>query len=881
MFATKLLCGLVVNLSTLKIASSFTIIGSLTTILKGTLHQIQEYRRFNSNCFAVVKKEMKVIPSTPKIKSPKSEVSSTPKKSTKVKLSEEQKEIIQLIKDGNNVIVDAVAGSGKTTTILGIGQELGTKIREERKKILVCTYNKKLKFETRQKVIAGDLKDIFIVDSFHSCGVRFYGPDCHTDTGLENVIKRSMSARNVSIDVKNICMVIIDEAQDLTPILFNFIIHFIYDIVSRGSKLQIVVLGDTYQAIYQFLKADVRFMKYFGNIDISTRVLKDSNWKLSYLSYSYRLTYNMARFVNELMLKKTRIKVLNPPGSPVTYIVGGQFLAVPWIVKEIHRLHEEEGILYSDMMILARSVKIAESMEGNERPLSVLVTALKTSKKEVLIHVSNNLFEQESEAVVKDKLCITTIHQSKGLERKVIFLFGFDNSYFKFFGLNEPQNECPNIFYVACTRAKERLYVVAEKKFGDHLPFIDRSELENLVEQNVVQFIHPDGKAGIYKYYSPISKSDESKNSSSSYKNVADKSYTVADIIQHVRIDATINDMISKLNFTCLKSKNYKISVATEQMFDDYSESVSDLTGLAVPAMLECLGGEITMKSILDKTVSSFYEQDDESSKTIKKSQATKKFITTFYSKLLKKYPNFNDPTKYHLLKVSDFLRLAAIYQANEISLIHRLKQIKEYHWFSETNAGICLEMLKEEIPDFQTANYEVLVKCRFAQDVTTRRGTEITSNKNFVKINGRIDMLGKNGLIEFKFTKILKNNDFLHLALYAWLYHVDCIEKLLKSPSYEGSDYNLFNHPNLKSLLTELNYPSNKVCNTFRLVNICTGEIWELGRNTSFLELNELARELITRKVEENVNEKTNQAFLKSNKKIIENYENKINNML
>ena len=63
-----------------------------------------------------------------------------------MKLSVEQQHILDTIRTGTNVYVDAVAGTGKTTLILSMAKEL------KDKKILQMTYNKSLKFEVREKI---------------------------------------------------------------------------------------------------------------------------------------------------------------------------------------------------------------------------------------------------------------------------------------------------------------------------------------------------------------------------------------------------------------------------------------------------------------------------------------------------------------------------------------------------------------------------------------------------------------------------------------------------------------------------------------------------------------------------------------------------------
>ena len=59
-----------------------------------------------------------------------------------------QQAVFQHLRDGCNVLCDSVAGSGKTTCNLHVAEELG---RGEGKKLLLLTYNSKLKLETREK----------------------------------------------------------------------------------------------------------------------------------------------------------------------------------------------------------------------------------------------------------------------------------------------------------------------------------------------------------------------------------------------------------------------------------------------------------------------------------------------------------------------------------------------------------------------------------------------------------------------------------------------------------------------------------------------------------------------------------------------------------
>ena len=98
-----------------------------------------------------------------------------------MKLSIEQQHILDTIKTGTNVYVDAVAGTGKTTLILSIAKEL------KNKKILQMTYNKSLKFEVREK-IEKDAVTNLNVHTYHSLAVCYYRDTAFVDNELRKIV---------------------------------------------------------------------------------------------------------------------------------------------------------------------------------------------------------------------------------------------------------------------------------------------------------------------------------------------------------------------------------------------------------------------------------------------------------------------------------------------------------------------------------------------------------------------------------------------------------------------------------------------------------------------------------------------------------------------
>ena len=61
-----------------------------------------------------------------------------------------------------------------------------------------------------------------------------------------------------------------------------------------------------------------------------------------------------------------------------------------------------------------------------------------------------------SHSFSKSNLYVGTIHSAKGLEFDSVFVYDVDSSSFKIHSSVETEN----VYYVACTRAKNHLYIV-------------------------------------------------------------------------------------------------------------------------------------------------------------------------------------------------------------------------------------------------------------------------------------------------------------------------------------------------------------------------------------------------------------------------------------
>ena len=233
-----------------------------------------------------------------------------------LKPSEEQMKIIDAVKDGFNVQVDAVAGSGKTTTVLSLAHHLNEK------RIMQVTYNSELKLEVREKQLKymsefdmqlGNLS----IYTYHALGYKYYCDEAKTDIGLSKIVELNMRSRG-SISLPQIDIIVVDEIQDMNELYFRFIIKFLRDVLTDCTEvIQLITLGDKYQGLYDFKGADTRYLTYSSKIWKIWQV--DNPFKILQLTTSYRITKQIALFVNKVMLGEKRLIAIKN-GPPVLYI---------------------------------------------------------------------------------------------------------------------------------------------------------------------------------------------------------------------------------------------------------------------------------------------------------------------------------------------------------------------------------------------------------------------------------------------------------------------------------------------------------------------------------------------------------------------------------
>ena len=707
----------------------------------------------------------------------------------KINPTAEQEKIVGALKN-NNVIVSAVAGSGKTTTSIFIAKKYFSE------KILLITYSKKLQEDSKIKIKNEEVKNIDVY-TIHGLASKIAKKSCSTDSALEKVLE---NLDQYNLDWFNdYHMIILDEVQDFTLLYYQFIYQFMYLV----KPLKICALGDENQNIYQFKKANSRFLTFADELWSN---INSAPWVKLPLSMSFRITDTMRDFTNEVFFKKHILSSNKPTKNQVNYIYENSFYG-DIIKTEIQECIKEYGI--ENVVLLSPSVK------SEKTPLKKILNFL--SNKGILIYSAKNGKEDTKESEMKNKLCALTFHQAKGIERKVVFVFSFDNGYFTYYDKDSPTDRFTNALYVAITRAKEKLYLIHNKPDNDcyrsqsngkngFLPFInkkkilkyakllvnnenDRKAFNDLVKQ------HP---AKIDKFESPIigvTKLIEYLD----YKIISD--FKLYCDIKKDKID-------SKVSFSKIPSE-----INLEKKGKKYTENISNINGTSISIKLDIEKNKMIINDLLSKIK---YNPD---------------WIKNERRMILKYEPYLLKLKDAKTIKNIDILFLSDIWTYFMDGFNQNLNQIpyKNHDWINDADIEKIYKLVDQMIG--KDSEFERLVELESKPELMKK------------KLMGYIDAINikTKTIWEFKFVTEIKDEHYLQLLIYAYLF------------KNTNSDFKKY---------------------TYSLLNIRKNEIYHL-ENIKWNKLDNYVKQIFKAKYQKNA-ESSNIKFIKTSLDSVKDDKNK-----
>ena len=646
-----------------------------------------------------------------------------------IELSAEQATILLHIKNGKNVVVDSCAGTGKTTLILSVAKALSDK------KLLQMTYNSMLRYEVKDRVKRSQINNMK-VHTFHSLAVKYYLPTSFTDTGIRYILLKDLPPVS---PLPRFDVFVLDEAQDMTFIYYQFMAKVARD---SGSPIQLLILGDYMQGLYDFKGADIRFLTLADVIWSGFSGLRTQEFEKCTMKMSYRITRPMCSFVNRVMLGRDRMDACKD-GKPVTYIRNNRQNMERSVAVEILKLFEE-GYLPSDVFVLGPSVKGANS---NIRQLENIL-----SERGIPCHVPMLENDKIDERVIDKKVVFSTFHCVKGRERKIVFVLGFDNAYFRCYARTLPKDICPNTLYVAATRSTERLYLLESDSYrGDRpLEFLQMSHIE-MKQQDFIQF---------KGQHQTLFVNDEEEKEKSSLL-ITKHLLTPTELIKFIP-EFVMEEISLLLDNIFIKESGEPEDLEIPSVIETkrgFFEEVSDLNGIAIPCIYydHLQGSQNKNSNILLRLI-------EENLETMRSNEHQ------YLKEIVKTLPE-NPETS------SEYLFLANISVAVQETLYFKLKQIDrdEYNWLTDSILNECKSRLDTIIgPD--CSEFDVEETIIHSSDDNAHKSIDEFLRQHFdpniqFRFTARVDLISDSTVWELKCTSKISIDHQLQVAIYAWLW--------------------------------------------------------------------------------------------------------------
>ncbi len=332
-----------------------------------------------------------------------------------LKLSSEQQLFIEKALKGENILVDACIGSGKTTAIQNLCNEL-----PNNKKILYLTYNKLLKLDAKTKIHKRNVT----VTNYHGFAYMLLKRS-GVSVGISDLIQTFIREKP---PIGRFDILIIDEYQDIEQELAELL-----KLVKESNpNIQIIAVGDMEQKIYDKTTLNVEsFMKEFLEDHL---ILK--------FTQCFRLSKDLASMLGRVW--KKQIKGVN---NCCKVEEMAQEDVIPFLAEQIP----------ADILCLgARTGVMSDTLNTLEEKYPQ-----KFNKKTVYATISDNDSMGKTEPK-EDSAIFTTYDSSKGLERKICVVFDFTESYWSV-RISKPQQSYAilrNIFCVAASRGKSHIIFV-------------------------------------------------------------------------------------------------------------------------------------------------------------------------------------------------------------------------------------------------------------------------------------------------------------------------------------------------------------------------------------------------------------------------------------
>ena len=368
-----------------------------------------------------------------------------------VKVMDMQQELLARSLGEGHRVIHGVAGSGKTL-ILGYRCLYLAKLLN--KPILVLCYNITLAARLRELIAERDISDKVSVYHFHDwCGeqLRTYHidrpqfGDKYYDRLVETVIN---AAEKGVIPKGQYGAVLIDEGHDFEPEWLKLVVSMV-----DPDTNSLLLLYDDAQSIYR-KKSPLDFS--LSSVGVQARG-RTTVMKLNYRNTNEILNFAFhfaSRYLNPSAKDEDCVPLVEPEAAgrhgpaPVVRTFNSYEEEASYIARIFHRMHDEQGVPWSDMCVIYRSNWMGEKLYSKLISIGAPSQWLGDSKAKKKFRSS------------ADTVKLMTMHSSKGLEFPVVAVSGIGSMPVS----GEHPVSAAKLLYVAMTRSTEKLLLTSHRE---------------------------------------------------------------------------------------------------------------------------------------------------------------------------------------------------------------------------------------------------------------------------------------------------------------------------------------------------------------------------------------------------------------------------------
>jgi hypothetical protein len=639
--------------------------------------------------------------------------------------SDEQGKIVAAYLKGFNIKIQAVAGAGKSTTLLQCAAA------DPSKTCLILTYNKKLELDLQERITGLGLQNVKLY-TFHGAASRCYQTTINTDVKFDNAVRQPPQTL-IPCDT-----LMCDETQDMCIGYYCFVQYLLSantEVATKGPPAkrpghQLLIVGDVRQSINQYKGARPEFLSECEKLFVTGR-----KWMSLPLSTSYRLTPATAHFVNEQILGAPLIvggNIKDPNLKPL-YLAASYGSMAEEVGKGLRRLIPVYG--HENIAVISPSVRTIR--HGN--PKNPLVQLVKEHLTDVPLYVASSDEEILDDRTLKGKLLISSWNSMKGREKDCVVVLDFHEKYFQYYELQwGSRPDVPNIVYVAATRARKQLIVVADAR--QTLRTVNPKTIDASVTYVASKRPAP------YKFRPAKEK---------------DKRVGVLDLLRHV--DTTTERAMLGLierggsEYVAAPSEGVTTSFVfhsgSGQASHRYVEDVSCFYGIVIPRIAEYhlkgstkFGEHATSPNIVD-THAAIVEPWDMTR------EAYGAFPPDFWENVSSSFTTDCGGRSW-----ADWFTLAVAEHAVYEGRYHVARQIRNYDWISQEFSDQCVACVREALTATK-GTFEVYMPSR-----------SLTRGSKTIHLGGIADYVEEGDdkpIWEFKCTDAITDSHLLQLACY------------------------------------------------------------------------------------------------------------------